>query len=101
MEAGRTCIALDDKFLIKRMVKNKQKTHINLKETVPPTIKKQFHYVGFCVLMLYPRNILQVLTQVPCLVVSNFREQLFGFPVTVLKNPHHLSGMDEGLLLTN
>lgn len=42
-----------------------------------------------------------MLTQVPCLVVSNFREQLFGFPVSVLKNPLSLLRMDVGLLRTN
>lgn len=99
MEAGGVCIT-DDKFPIKTMVKNKQpkKNHMKLKEKVQPTIKKPFHCEGFHVLMFYPRNIPQMLTQVPCLVVSNFREQLFGFAATGLKNPLSLFRMDEGLL---
>lgn len=41
-----------------------------------------------------------MLTQVPCLVVSNFREQRFAFAATALKNPHSLLRIDEGLLST-
>lgn len=103
MEAGGTCIT-DNKFPIKKLGqkenRKKKKKHTKVKEKVPPTIKKPFHYEGFHVLMFYPRNTAQMLTQVPCLVVSNFREQLFGFAATALKNPHSLLRMDEGLLST-
>ena len=96
-------LTFDNKFPIKWTVKNKQKrTSYKTERTCSTIIKKKlFHYKCFHVLMFYPRNIPQMLTQVPCLVVSNFREQLFGFPVTVLKNLHILLKMDEGRLLTN
>lgn len=101
MEAGRTCITLD-KFPKKMSKITKKTKRIKLKEKVPLKKKKKspFTIRGFMYLMFYLRNIPQMLTQVPWPFVSNFREQLFGFRVTVLKNPHSFLRMNKGLLLT-
>lgn len=103
MESGETCITVDNKFPTKRTVKKKKKKiKAQLKEEVSPNVeKKASRHESFHVLMCYPRNTPQMLTQFPCLVLSNFREQLFCFPVTVLEKLHSFSRMDEGLLLTN
>lgn len=88
--------------MVKKRKKKSKLKDIKLKEELPPNVeKKASRHESFHVLMCYPRNTPQMLTQFPCLVLSNFRDQLFCFPVTVLEKLHSFSRMDEGLLLTN